>query len=738
MYSIISPKIQQKRQIRSQSNTIQKNQQNGSQNNQSININLDKNGYIDQSREKFNKEGERLDEEFNSAIQIIENQLVKFNKHEKIRIDQWIKKLCQVTSNLVWKQNRNLYVKVLQDMVSNTTMYEPFTKVPPEGPLPRLTKFDIPYHARSIIRDFEKENENFNFDKLSFQNHSPSKFGQANLKNMREQSNERLRGYSSNSKSFLSINNNNNNNNVSINQHNNSNISYANSNNILGNLGQNQLSNANLSQQYQIQALNKNSIAKNNNQSYSLINNSYTNSSQSLTSGNRYNNILSNEISNAIQKQQSLESNSNVLQQNNTKTGNGGICETCKIYSNQKEEIKSPQLQEKHQNLLNTVNSIFAEKRSNSGNRNNSSVLSPNLNLLSDNQNLTNQSSGLKRQLSIENHQQSNYKRSGSCYGGSTVVQRNESSGNSTYQLPLSNLQLLKNKSNNKLTDEQTDVPSRENNQNELLHAKNNSQNQKSNISQFQYSYNNNSHSTINDSKNLEQPSANYNTERQSNNSFSGNFKQNQINSVYNSIENISKNTTLENPQSINTVLASNSNLLVKDYLNQVDQLHLQVQKEKEANSEIQMQLDLLRLNENDLKKENNLKQTHINSLTKANEKLKQENLQYKEKHLNFIAVLQKVSKYLQSHEDTLSDDLEYQYLIKELENIQQKTSDPILQTSPSSLGENRNHLKKKKRTDLDQNYQQYAENIKQKLQQTNDGTNEFLSYLNRIKKNLD
>ncbi|KAL4442371.1 hypothetical protein ABPG74_005712 [Tetrahymena malaccensis] len=736
MYSIISPKIQQKRQIRSQSNTIQKNQQNSSQNNQSININLDKNGYIDQSREKFNKEGERLDIEFNSTIQLIENQLLKFNKHEKIRIDQWIKKLCQVTSNLVWKQNRNLYVKVLQDMVSNTTMYEPFTKVPPEGPLPRLTKFDIPYHARSIIRDFEKENENFNFDKLSFQNHSPSKFGQANLKNMREQSNERLRGYSSNSKSFLSINNNNNN--VSINQHNSSHISNTNSNNILGNLGQNQASNANLSQQYLIQTQNKIQTAQNNNQSYSLINNSYTNSSQSLTSGNRYNNILSNEIQNAILKQQSMESNQNAQQHNNTnKTGGGGICETCKIYSNQKEEIKSPQLQEKHQNLLNTVNSIFADKRSNSGNRNNSSVLSPNLNLLSDNQNLTNQSSGLKRQLSIENHQQSSYKRSGSYYGSTTAVQRNEPPGNSTYQLPLSNIQLLKNKSSNKLSEEQNEIPSRENNQNELLHAKNN-QNQKQNISQFQYSYNNNSHSTINDSKNLEQPSANYYTERQSNNSFSANFKQQQINSVYNSIENFSKNTTLEMPQSINNVQASNSNLLVKDYLNQVDQLHIQVQKERDANQEKQMQLDLIRLNENDLKKENNLKQTHINSLTKANEKLKQENLQYKEKHLNFIAVLQKVSKYLQAHEDTLSDDLEYQYLIKELENIQQKTNDPILQTSPSSIGENRNHLKKKKRTDLDQNYQQYAENIKQKLQQTNDGTNEFLSYLNKIKKNLD
>ncbi|KAL4470093.1 hypothetical protein ABPG72_008752 [Tetrahymena utriculariae] len=728
MYSIISPKIQQKRQIRSQSNTIQKNYQN----NQIIHTNLDKNGYIDQSREKFNKEGERLDMEFNSTIQLIENQLLKFNKHEKIRIDQWIKKLCQVTSNLVWKQNRNLYVKVLQDMVSNTTMYEPFTKVPPEGPLPRLTKFDIPYHARSIIRDFEKENENFNFDKLSFQNHSPSKFGSANIKNMREQSNERLRGYSSNSKSFLSINNNNN---VSINQHNSSHISNANSNNILGNLGQNQASNTNLSQQYQIQTQNKIQIAQNNNQSYSLINNSYTNSSQSLTSGNRYNNILSNEIQNSILKQQSMECNQNIQQQNNNKTGSVGICETCKIYSNQKEEIKSPQLQEKHQNLLNTVNSIFADKRSNSGNRNNSSVLSPNLNLLSDNQNFTIQSSGLKRQLSIENHQQSNIKRSGSYYGNPAAIQRNESTGNSTYQLPLSNIQLLKNKSSNKLSEEYNEVPSRENNQNELLQAKNN---QKQNISQFQYNYNNNSHSTINDSKNLEQTSANYNTERQSNNSFSGNFKQNQINSVYNSIENMSKNTTLEIPQSINTVQASNSNLLVKDYLNQVDQLHLQVQKERDANSEKQMQLDLLRLNENDLKKENNLKQTHINSLTKANEKLKQENLQYKEKHLNFIAVLQKVSKYLQSHEDTLSDDLEYQYLIKELENIQQKTNDPILQTSPSSLGENRNHLKKKKRTDLDQNYQQYAENIKQKLQQTNEGTNEFLSYLNRIKKNLD
>ena len=54
-------------------------------------------------------------------------------KHEKIRIEQWSRKLCQVTNNKEWKRNRNLYAMWLLDMVLNKHLDKPFSKVPPEG-----------------------------------------------------------------------------------------------------------------------------------------------------------------------------------------------------------------------------------------------------------------------------------------------------------------------------------------------------------------------------------------------------------------------------------------------------------------------------------------------------------------------------------------------------------------------------------------------------------------------------
>ena len=56
-----------------------------------------------------------------------------FSKHDKIRIEQWTRKLCQVTNNREWKRNRNLYATWLLDMVLNKHLEKPFTKVPPEG-----------------------------------------------------------------------------------------------------------------------------------------------------------------------------------------------------------------------------------------------------------------------------------------------------------------------------------------------------------------------------------------------------------------------------------------------------------------------------------------------------------------------------------------------------------------------------------------------------------------------------
>lgn len=50
-------------------------------------------GFIESSKEKYWREGSRLDEEFKNIVSLTESYLLRFGKHERIRIEQWIKKL---------------------------------------------------------------------------------------------------------------------------------------------------------------------------------------------------------------------------------------------------------------------------------------------------------------------------------------------------------------------------------------------------------------------------------------------------------------------------------------------------------------------------------------------------------------------------------------------------------------------------------------------------------------------
>ena len=82
----------------------------------------------------------KLDEEFIKIMLEIEKVYGQFNKHDRIRTEQWTKKLCQVTSNFLWKQNRNLYAYLLLDCILKHHLTDPFCKLPPDGPLPSLNK----------------------------------------------------------------------------------------------------------------------------------------------------------------------------------------------------------------------------------------------------------------------------------------------------------------------------------------------------------------------------------------------------------------------------------------------------------------------------------------------------------------------------------------------------------------------------------------------------------------------
>ena len=83
-------------------------------------------------------ERDQLDQDFVDLMLEVENLYNEMNKHEKIRVEQWSKKLCQVTSNLTWKKNRNKYANCLLEMVKLGSLQEPFTKLPPDGPLPQF------------------------------------------------------------------------------------------------------------------------------------------------------------------------------------------------------------------------------------------------------------------------------------------------------------------------------------------------------------------------------------------------------------------------------------------------------------------------------------------------------------------------------------------------------------------------------------------------------------------------
>ena len=62
------------------------------------------------------------------------------DKHTRLRIESWCKKLCQVTNNYEWRKNRNLHAICLLDMILNNRFEEPYNKFPGDGPIPLLSK----------------------------------------------------------------------------------------------------------------------------------------------------------------------------------------------------------------------------------------------------------------------------------------------------------------------------------------------------------------------------------------------------------------------------------------------------------------------------------------------------------------------------------------------------------------------------------------------------------------------
>lgn len=85
------------------------------------------------------------DDEFNSIYEEIVNHqyFSKISKHEKIRINKWLTKLSNISTNDLWKKNRNNYIKLIRLMFDCELIIAPFLMMPPERDLHKLTPHEI-------------------------------------------------------------------------------------------------------------------------------------------------------------------------------------------------------------------------------------------------------------------------------------------------------------------------------------------------------------------------------------------------------------------------------------------------------------------------------------------------------------------------------------------------------------------------------------------------------------------
>ena len=64
-------------------------------------------------------------------------------RHMRYRLEEWCKKLCQTTSNRLWKSSRNLYAILLVDQLLQKKIQSPFAHLPPDDEIPFLKGSDV-------------------------------------------------------------------------------------------------------------------------------------------------------------------------------------------------------------------------------------------------------------------------------------------------------------------------------------------------------------------------------------------------------------------------------------------------------------------------------------------------------------------------------------------------------------------------------------------------------------------
>lgn len=98
-----------------------------------------------------------MDKGFDDCIKEIESNYVSFPKVNRIRIEKWVEKLVMSTSsNLKWRKHRDLYARYLLSLVISKRLDEPFTQLPPDGPLPSFPVEKI-YKCKDLLGSRESK-----------------------------------------------------------------------------------------------------------------------------------------------------------------------------------------------------------------------------------------------------------------------------------------------------------------------------------------------------------------------------------------------------------------------------------------------------------------------------------------------------------------------------------------------------------------------------------------------------
>lgn len=105
------------------------------------------------------------DKEFIHLLIEIEKNSSILDKHQLLVLDKWCKKLCEITTNIEWKKNRNLHAIYLLDMILNNNIYIPYNKFPKFDVLPMISKSYIKSKLSDKIKEIDFLKHNIFFEK---------------------------------------------------------------------------------------------------------------------------------------------------------------------------------------------------------------------------------------------------------------------------------------------------------------------------------------------------------------------------------------------------------------------------------------------------------------------------------------------------------------------------------------------------------------------------------------------